>query len=92
MQVYRITANVSVEKKGTLAKKVIRLESETHLTVKQIKDQCFAKLKIDEEMYTKKSEEVWQSGVSLSEANPDTEIFDKRYQTNPDYYLVVTEK
>lgn len=92
MQVYQITANVSVEKGSTLAKKVIRVESPTPLTVKQIKEHCFAKLKIDEKKYTKKSEEVWQSGVSLREANLDTEVFDKRYQTNPDYYLVVTEK
>jgi hypothetical protein len=89
---YRVTSHVSLDKKGEITTKVIKLESETPLTVKQIKDQCFAELKIDADKYIKGSEEVWQRGVGLKEANPDTDIFDQRYQTNPDYYLAITLK
>ena len=89
---YQVTTQVSVEKKGNLKTTVIKLDSETPLTVKQIKDQCFAKLALDTEKYTKKSEEVWQRGVQLDEANLDTDTLDKSYQTNPDYILVVTLK
>jgi uncharacterized protein YoxC len=89
---YQVNVIVNVEKKSTLLKKVIRLVSETPLSVKQIKDQCFVKLDLDENKYTKKSEEIWQRGVSLDEANSDTEVFDKTYQKNPEYLLVLKEK
>jgi hypothetical protein len=89
---YQVTATVNVEKRGTLLNKVIRLESETPLSVKQIKDQCFVKLNLDTNKYTKKSEEVWQRGISLDEANPDTEVFDKTYQKNPNYFLGLVQK
>jgi hypothetical protein len=89
---YRVTSHVSEDKKGEIITKVIKLESETPLSVRQIKDQCFTELKIDADKYTKGAEEVWQRGVGLKEANPDTEVLDKVYQTNPDYYLTVTKK
>jgi hypothetical protein len=89
---YSVTTYVSVEKKGEILTKVIRLEPEAPLTVKQIKDQCFEKLALDASVYTKKSEEVWQRGISLREANPDTEVLDKVYHKNPNYYLEVTKK
>lgn len=89
---YRVTSHVSEDKKGEIITTVIKLESETPLTVKQIKDQCFTKLELDADKYTKGAEEVWQRGVGLTEANPDTEILDKPYQKNPDYYLAVTKK
>ena len=89
---YRVTSHVSEDKKGEIITTVIKLESETPLTVKQIKDQCFEKLKLDADKYTKGAEEVWQRGVGLEEANPDTEVLDKVYQTNPDYYLTVAKK
>ena len=89
---YRVTTRVIVEKKGDLVTKVIKLESESSLTVQQIKDQCFAQLALNADKYAKKSEEVWQRGVGLDEANLDTDLLDKPYQTNPDYYLVLTIK
>ena len=89
---YQVTTTVTVEKEGRLLKKVIKLEPEAPLTVKQVKDQCFAALNLDANKYTKKSEEVWQSGVTLDEANTDTDVLDKSYQTNPNYYLEVTKK
>ena len=89
---YRVTSHVSEDKKGEIITTVIKLESETPLTVKQIKDQCFVELKLDADKYTKGSEEIWQRGVGLKEANPDTEVLDRPYQKNPDYYLTVTKK
>ena len=89
---YQVTTRVSVEKKGNLLTKVIKLESETPLTVKEIKEQCFSKLDLDLEKYTKKSEEVWQRGFILEEANQDADLFDKSNQRNPDYILILSEK
>lgn len=87
---YRVTAHVIVEKKGELVTKVIKLDSETPLTVQQVKDQCFVKLELATDRYTKKSEEVWQRGVRLKESNLDTYLLDREYQANPDYYLTVS--
>jgi hypothetical protein len=89
---YQITATVGLEKEGLLFKKVIKLTSEYSLTVKQIKEQCYLFLNIDEDKYIKKSEEVWQRGVLLNEANTDTDVFDQIYQLNPNYKLVLTKK
>ena len=88
---YQVKAKVSITGKGNISR-VIDLESENPLTVKQIKDLCFERLDIDQTKYSKTSEEVWQSGVSLDNANPDEEIMDKRYQSNPYYYLEVSVK
>lgn len=91
--VYRITTKVTLEEeKKSILYKVIKLESETPLSVKQIKDQVFENIKNDLEKYEKKTEEVWTRGVPEDEANKDTDIFDKPYNFNPDYKLVVTEK
>lgn len=51
---YRVAARVSVEKKGDLIAKVIKLDSETPLTAQQIEEQCFAQLAVDANKYTKK--------------------------------------
>ena len=88
---YHVTARISIGKEST-NKRSISLEAETPLSVKQLKEQCLEKLKIDTNKYTKVSEEVWQRGVHLDEANLDTDVLDKVYHKNPDYYLSLIKR
>lgn len=90
--IYRITSRVKVGEDKTLTSKSFNIESETALTVAELKNKCFEKLKIDGDKYSKVKEEIWQRGSRLKEPNADSELLDKNYQFNPDYILALSEK
>jgi hypothetical protein len=89
---YSITAKVRLENGSSVKTTTFSVESENPLSVEQIKEQCFQKLEPSLKNYTKKEEQIWQRGVPLKEPNLDTDVFDKSYQHNPLYVLVVTKK
>lgn len=92
IMVYQINAKVKIEGDREIIKQVFRLESESPLTVKQIKEQCFAKIESNIKDYDKKSEEVRSRGITQEEASQDSEVFDKGHQFNPEYKLIVIKK
>jgi hypothetical protein len=88
---YQVHAKVAIEGEGLIINKGILLSSELPLTAKQIKEQSFAKVKL-EDKYIKVSDELRYRGIGQQEASLDSEVYNKDNQRNLEYQLTVKLK
>ena len=91
---YRINIIPLEKGSNSFDKQQLRVSTEAPLTVAQAKQQCFAKLAMDEEKYTKGAEEIWTKARNSAEytALADETVLSEKIHASLEYYITVTKK